>query len=246
MRGNAIRRVPIISGTSQLANGPRMTEVIIPIIIAPCMPTSVRYWLAPNTCVFGLQQLGADQHRVEAADEEEHADPDDVLDRRRPCGRCTAGSSARSPRPRPRARRASAGGRASAGSGSWRSRGRRGSRSLRTGSRAGSRCRSDRPRRSSSRGSARGSRCRSRSPISHPTIPSTIPVRRLKPISRRQAGRLAGGHCDRAHPPLLCGSGKYCLEYGGSDLLHRRVLQPLLRDPGRELALGDDAAGRDM
>ena len=28
----------------------------------------------------GVQQLGADQHRVEAADEEEDADPDQVLD----------------------------------------------------------------------------------------------------------------------------------------------------------------------
>ncbi len=25
----------------------------MPIIIAPCMPTNVRYWLAPNTCVLG-------------------------------------------------------------------------------------------------------------------------------------------------------------------------------------------------
>ena len=29
----------------------------------------------------GLQQLGPDQHRVDAADEEEHADPDEVLER---------------------------------------------------------------------------------------------------------------------------------------------------------------------
>ena len=48
-----MRRDPIISGTSQLANGPRIPEVIIPIIIEPCMPTSVRYWLAPNTCTLG-------------------------------------------------------------------------------------------------------------------------------------------------------------------------------------------------
>ncbi len=54
IRGNAIRRAPIISGTSQLANGPRIDEVIIPIIIVPCRPTSVRYWLAPNTCVLGF------------------------------------------------------------------------------------------------------------------------------------------------------------------------------------------------
>ena len=79
MRGKAIRREPIISGTTQLANGPRMPEVIIPIIIVPCMPTSVRYWLAPNTWRVRLQQLGADQHRVQAADEEEHPDPDQVL-----------------------------------------------------------------------------------------------------------------------------------------------------------------------
>ena len=26
---------------------------MIPIIIDPCMPTSVRYWLAPNTCTLG-------------------------------------------------------------------------------------------------------------------------------------------------------------------------------------------------
>ena len=43
IRGNAIRLDPIIRGTSQLANGPRIPEVMIPIIIAPCMPTSVRY-----------------------------------------------------------------------------------------------------------------------------------------------------------------------------------------------------------
>ena len=30
-----------------------MLEVMIPIIIAPCMPTRVRYWLAPNTCTLG-------------------------------------------------------------------------------------------------------------------------------------------------------------------------------------------------
>ena len=53
IRGKAIRREPIISGTSQLANGPRIPEVMIPIIIEPCMPTSVRYWLAPNTCTLG-------------------------------------------------------------------------------------------------------------------------------------------------------------------------------------------------
>ncbi len=53
IRGNAIRREPIISGTTQLANGPRIPEVIMPIIIEPCMPTSVRYWLAPKTCVVG-------------------------------------------------------------------------------------------------------------------------------------------------------------------------------------------------
>ena len=53
IRGNAIRREPIISGTAQFANGPRMPEDIIPIIIVPCMPTSVRYWLAPNTWVLG-------------------------------------------------------------------------------------------------------------------------------------------------------------------------------------------------
>ena len=54
IRGNAIRRHPIISGTSQLANGPRMTEVIIPIIIVPCRPTSVRYWLGPNAWLLGF------------------------------------------------------------------------------------------------------------------------------------------------------------------------------------------------
>ena len=53
IRGNAIRRLPIISGTSQLPSGPSTTEVSIPIIIAPCRPTSVRYWLAPNTCTLG-------------------------------------------------------------------------------------------------------------------------------------------------------------------------------------------------
>ena len=61
-----------------MANGPRMPEVIIPIIIAPCMPTSDRYWLAPNELGW-VQQLGADQHRVEPADEEEQPDPDEVL-----------------------------------------------------------------------------------------------------------------------------------------------------------------------
>ena len=53
IRGNAIRLEPIMIGTSQLANGPRIPLVIIPIIIEPCMPTSVRYWLAPNACTLG-------------------------------------------------------------------------------------------------------------------------------------------------------------------------------------------------
>ena len=53
IRGNAMRRDPIISGTSQLANGPSTPLVIIPIIIAPCMPTRVTYWLAPNTWTLG-------------------------------------------------------------------------------------------------------------------------------------------------------------------------------------------------
>ena len=63
-----------------MANGPRIPEVIIPIIIVPCMPTSERYWLVPAKVGVGLQQLGADQHRVEPADEEEQADPAEVLD----------------------------------------------------------------------------------------------------------------------------------------------------------------------
>ena len=53
IRGNAILREPIISGTSQLANGPSTTDVSIPIIIVPCRPTSVRYWFGPNTCTLG-------------------------------------------------------------------------------------------------------------------------------------------------------------------------------------------------
>ncbi len=57
-----------------------MPEVIIPIIIEPCMPTSERYWLGPTSVGTWVQQLGADQHRVDAADEEEHADPHQVLD----------------------------------------------------------------------------------------------------------------------------------------------------------------------
>ena len=36
-----------------MANGPSKPEVMVPIIIDPCMPTSVRYWLAPNTCTLG-------------------------------------------------------------------------------------------------------------------------------------------------------------------------------------------------
>ena len=53
IRGKAMRREPIMIGTSQFANGPSTPEVMIPIIIEPCMPTSVRYWLAPKTCTFG-------------------------------------------------------------------------------------------------------------------------------------------------------------------------------------------------
>ena len=53
IRGKAIRRAPIMGGMTQLANGPRIPDVIIPIIIEPWMPTSVRYWLAPNTCTLG-------------------------------------------------------------------------------------------------------------------------------------------------------------------------------------------------
>ncbi len=53
MRGKAIRREPIMIGTSQLAKGPSTPEVNMPIIIEPCIPTSVRYWLAPKTWVLG-------------------------------------------------------------------------------------------------------------------------------------------------------------------------------------------------
>ena len=57
-----------------------MAEVIIPIIIVPCMPTSDRYWLGPTSGGGGVQELRADQHRVQAADEEEDPDPHQVLD----------------------------------------------------------------------------------------------------------------------------------------------------------------------
>ncbi len=38
-RGKAVRRAPIISGTSQLPRGPTMTEVAIIIIMVPCSLT---------------------------------------------------------------------------------------------------------------------------------------------------------------------------------------------------------------
>ena len=39
MRGKAIRREPIIRGTSQLPSGPTTAELAIIIIIVPCSPT---------------------------------------------------------------------------------------------------------------------------------------------------------------------------------------------------------------
>ena len=48
-----MRRAPSIGGTTQLAKGPRIPELMIPIIIVPCMPTNVRYWLGPNTWTLG-------------------------------------------------------------------------------------------------------------------------------------------------------------------------------------------------
>ena len=49
------------------------------IIIVPCSETIVRYWPGGKSFESGLQQLGADQHRVEAAEEEEEPDADEVL-----------------------------------------------------------------------------------------------------------------------------------------------------------------------
>ena len=56
-----------------------MPEVIIPIIIVPCMPDERDVLVGTYDGGRRVQQLGADQHRVEAADEEEDADPDEVL-----------------------------------------------------------------------------------------------------------------------------------------------------------------------
>ena len=81
IRGNAILRLPIISGTSQLPNGPSMPEVSIPIIIAPCSPTSVRYWLAPNTCTLGCSSSVRIIIALMPAIRKKNADADDVLDR---------------------------------------------------------------------------------------------------------------------------------------------------------------------
>ena len=39
-RGNAVRREPIMSGTSQLPSGPTMTEVAIIIMTVPCSLTT--------------------------------------------------------------------------------------------------------------------------------------------------------------------------------------------------------------
>ena len=52
---------------------------MIPIIIVPCIPTSVRYWPGGKHLARRAQQLDADQHRVQAADEEEDADAAEVL-----------------------------------------------------------------------------------------------------------------------------------------------------------------------
>ena len=97
------------------------------------------------------QQLEADQHRVQPADEDEDADPDQVLDADDLVVGAEPEVAARR-RPSP-SRAATAACRACAGSGSSRSRGRRGSRRRRRGTRGRARCRSD-PCRRSSRGSA--------------------------------------------------------------------------------------------
>ncbi len=52
---------------------------MIPIIIEPWMPTSREVLVRADEGGRVVQQLGADQHRVEPADEEEHADTDQVL-----------------------------------------------------------------------------------------------------------------------------------------------------------------------
>ncbi len=54
-RGNAIRRLPIMSGTKKCPNGPRMMLETIMIIMAPCRPTIVRYWPGENTGEFGCR-----------------------------------------------------------------------------------------------------------------------------------------------------------------------------------------------
>ena len=48
IRGNATRLEPISSGPKYCPNGPRMTEDIIIIIMVPCSPTTIRYWLGPR------------------------------------------------------------------------------------------------------------------------------------------------------------------------------------------------------
>ena len=75
----------------------------------------------------GTQQLGPDQHRVEAADEEEEADPEQVLD---PDDLVVgAEPEVAADAARPRSRRRCAGDRPSCSAGSGRSRGRSGNRS---------------------------------------------------------------------------------------------------------------------
>ncbi len=81
---------------------------------------------AGKTCCVRAQQLDADQHRVQAADEEEEADADEVLDADDLVVGAepeVAADSLRSP-----SRAATADSRAAARTGSWRSRARSGSR----------------------------------------------------------------------------------------------------------------------
>ena len=53
---------------------------MIPIIIVPCMPTMRQVGAGREDLVVRAQQLEADQHRVQAADEEEQPDAPEVLD----------------------------------------------------------------------------------------------------------------------------------------------------------------------
>ena len=92
-RGKAMRRAPIMSGTSQLPRGPTTTDEAIIIMIVPCSLTIEMYVPGTEYVVRRTQQLGPDRHGEEAAGEEEEQHADHVLHARRPCGRGRGGST---------------------------------------------------------------------------------------------------------------------------------------------------------